>query len=87
MLTAHLNIGPGSILIIGVTPEDLRQLSADNSVTMDGAEFGLPDLKIFVMPAQDEGAFRTSVFEIVDEAKPPGFPIHEVQRPATKVRS
>lgn len=69
MLTAHLNVGPGSILILGVTKEDLRELSQDRSCTLEGAQFGLPTMTIFVLPTADEGDFRTTVYGILDEVK------------------
>jgi hypothetical protein len=90
MLTGHLNLGKGSILMIGITPEDLAQLKAGNSIPLDGREFGLPHLSIYVMPTAGEEAFRTGVYELIEGAKAQaGIEVFEVQPPgdAAKVPS
>ncbi len=57
MLTGYLCVGPTGLLVLGVTPEDLRALSAEQACTLDGAKFGLPELKIFVTHTEGEAEF------------------------------
>jgi hypothetical protein len=69
MLTGHLKLGAGSVLIIGVTPDDRAELAAGRAVVLDGDKFGLPELKIFVHQTEDEQAFRACIYSMIAEAQ------------------
>lgn len=79
MLTGHINIRENSMLVLGVTAEDLSSLQRGLAVTLDGSQFGLPNIKILVMPTDSEETFRAEIMGMIEALG--GVQFVEVQPP------
>lgn len=89
MLTGYLGVGPSGVLVLGVQDVDLKALSADQACTLDGALFGLPNLKILVTHVASQEAFYTMCRGMAAELQQglPGIEVHEVHAPDEEVLS
>ncbi len=63
VLSAHMRLNGKSVLFIGITPDAITQFQRGGAMTMDGGSFGMPGVKILLMPTTGPQEFKATVTE------------------------